>query len=92
MLRKLTLTAPFVAAILPAVLNAAIYSPDQTELLNLEFADFFPGNGAALVAKAPVGTDAAKYTFDTGIDPDPNFQVGRVAFETPTGSFTKDFT
>jgi hypothetical protein len=92
MLRKSTIVAALVVALLPATLQAAIYSPDQTELLSLEFADFFPGNGAALVDKAPVGTDAAKFTFDTGIDPDPNFPAGRVAFETPTGSFSKDFT
>jgi hypothetical protein len=92
MLRKSTIIAGVAVALLPAVVNAAIYSPDQTELLSLEFADFFPGNGAALVAKDAVGADAAKFTFDTGIDPDPNFQVGRVAFETPVGTFNKDFT
>jgi hypothetical protein len=71
---------------------ADIYSPTQDELLSVEFADFFPGNGAALVAKAPVASDSVKYTFDTGLDPSPTFMAGRVAFETPTGAFLKDFT
>ena len=92
MLRIFSIVAVLVVGFMPAAPSAAIYSPDQAELLSLEFADFFPGNGAALVAKAPVATNAAKFTFDTGIDPDPNFPAGRVAFETPAGSFSKDFT
>jgi hypothetical protein len=65
------------------------FSPSQTDLLNFTFADYWPGNGAALTNVSPVGADGVQYTFNTGFSSPTPDNFSRSQWNLP---FSQDLT